>query len=99
METSSTNTKTCIVRLRTTTWSDKKGLHIKRSLTYLRRRCSGLNILEEETEAVGAEQAFKNIINIDQCEDGVYEVIVCNVRHDWETGYPDDWNYKLVQIT
>jgi hypothetical protein len=88
----------CIVRLRTTTWADSKGLHIKRSLTYLRRQCVGFNGLAEDAIAGGAEQAIASITNLNQCQDGIYEAVVCNVSHDWETGYADDWDYKLVPI-
>lgn len=88
----------CIVRLRTTRWSDTRGLHIKRSLTYLRRQCVGLNGLEEDTNVVGASETFTRITNLDQCADGVYEVVVCNVSRDWESGYVDDWRYKLLPI-
>lgn len=88
----------CVVRLRTTAWADSKGLHIKRSLTYLRRQCVGFNMLQEEESAVGAEQAVASITNLDQCKDGIYEVVVCDVSRDWETGYVDGWNYKLVPI-
>lgn len=83
----------CVVRLRTTTWANSKGLHIKRSLTYLRRQCVGFLGLKEDAGAIG------NITNLDQCEDGIYEIIVCNVSYDWESGYVDDWNYKLVPIS
>lgn len=88
----------CVVRLRTTQWSDPKGLHIKRSLTYLRRQCVGVNVLEEDTNAGGASETIASIINLDQCADGVYEAVICNVSHDWESGHVDDWRYKLLPI-
>jgi hypothetical protein len=28
-------------------------------------------------------------------EDGVYEVVICNERRDWESGYIEDWDYRL----
>lgn len=89
----------CIVRLRTTTWGDRKGLYTKRSLTYLRRQCVGFNGLAEYVGAAGAEQAIGSITNLDQCKDGIYEAVVCNVSHDWESGIADDWDYKLVPIS
>lgn len=87
-----------VVRLKTSAWSDGKGIHIKRSLTYLRRQCAGFNGLEEDAMMAGAEQAIKNIINLSDCNDGVYEVVMCNVSKDFETGYADDWDYKLVPV-
>lgn len=88
----------CVVRLRTTMYSDKKGIHIKKSLTFLLRQCEGYNIIEEDSSNVGAEEIFHRIINFDKCEDGIYEVIPCNERHDYETGYIEYYDYKLVNI-
>lgn len=31
--------------------------------------------------------------------DGLSEVVLCKVSHDFETGYGDDWDYKLVPFT
>lgn len=45
----------CVVKLTTTAWADKRGLHIKKSLTYLRRKCTGYNAIEEEVSATGAD--------------------------------------------
>lgn len=89
----------CVVRLRTTTWGDGRGLHTKRSLTYLWRQCVGYNFLQEDAEVVGAEQAVALITNLGQCPDGVYEVVFQNVTRDWETGYVDGWDYKMVPVS
>lgn len=86
----------CVLRLRTTTWGGSTGLHIKRSLTFLRRQCTGYNVLEEDASAVGVRQVIGNITNLAECEDGVYEAVVCDTHYDYETGYVDEWNYKLV---
>lgn len=85
----------CVVRLRTTTWRDKNGLHLKKSLTFLRRQCVGFNILEEDAGSVGAEEVLPKIENLSECNDGIYEAVVCNERRDWETGYVDDYDYRL----
>lgn len=88
-----------IVRLRTTTWADSKGLHIKRSLTYLRRKCVGFNELEEDVSSSGAEQVITSIKNLNQCKDGIYKVVMCGIWRDWETGYIEACNYKLVPVS
>jgi limonene-1,2-epoxide hydrolase len=88
-----------VVRLLTTSWWDGKGLHIKRSLTVLRRRSMGHCQIEEDVSAVGATETAALIENLDDCKDGVYEVVLCNVRRDWETGYIDSWGYKLLPFT
>ena len=86
----------CVVRLRTTMWADKTGLHMKKSLTFLRRKSEGFNLIEEDIGAVGAEQVLSRILNIDECQDGIYEVVTCNESRDYETGYIDCYDYRLV---
>lgn len=88
----------CVVRLSTTIWANSRGLHTKRSLTYLKRQCVGWNGLQDNTNAVGVEQTLRRITNFNECKDGVYEVVVCNISHDWESGHVDDWEHKLVPV-
>ena len=52
----------------------------------------------EDISCIGAEEVLPRIINLDECKDGVYEVTACNISHDFETGYADDWDYKLIAI-
>lgn len=90
----------CIVtvRLTTTYWHNKHGMHSKRSLMYLKRQCRNHNFLDEDADAIGASESWPRIINIDECPDGVYHVIVCNEKRDWETGIVDDYDFKLVAL-
>lgn len=91
-------TGVCAVRLKTTHWSNSKGLYVRRDLTYLKRKCSGFNCLEEDVNAVDAQTTIGNITNLDECEDGVYEVIPCNHQRDRESGNVDSCEYKLVPL-
>lgn len=93
-----TDNSICTVRLKTSYWSDSNGVYTKKSLTYLRRKSQGYNLLKEEVSAVGAEDAVKIIENLYDCEDGIYEVVVCNERRDWEAGYIDQYDFKLVRV-
>lgn len=88
---------TIVVRLTTSSWHDKNGLHQKKSLTYLKRKCAGFNFIDEDCNMVNAGEVFDRIINLDECEDGIYQIITCNESKDWKTGYIDDWDYKLVE--
>ena len=90
------NVSRCTVRVKTTVWADKRGLHTKKSLTFLRRQCEGFNVLAEDASAIGAEEVFPRILNLGEVEDGIYEVVVCNESHDYETGYVDDYDYRLM---
>ena len=88
-----------IVRVRTSTWSDRRGVHVKKSVTFLRKQSSGIGLLDEEISAVGAEDTVAKILNLDACSDGVYRVIVCNQKRDWETGYIDDYDFRLEPLS
>lgn len=88
-----------IVRLETSYWMDKrrKGIHQKRSLLFMKRLSkNSFNILEEDTVNAGAEEIIPRILNLNECEDGLYQVVICNPCYDWETGYIEDYDYKLV---
>lgn len=87
----------CIVRLTTSVWHDGSGVHIKKTLRYLRRQCKGYNILEEDSHNGGADEVTKRITNLDECKDGVYQVITCNEWSSWETPHIiEDYDYKLI---
>lgn len=85
-----------VVRLSTSYYKTKRGYAVRRDLITLKRKSSGHQILDEEVYNIGPEEALCNIINLDSCKDGVYEITVCNVTKDWESGYADDWDLKLV---
>lgn len=86
----------CVVRVSTTAWANTKGVHIKKTLTFLRRQCEGFNILEEDVSAIGTKEVLLRILNLDECKDGIYEVVACNESHDYDTGHVDDYDYMLV---
>lgn len=89
----------CVVRLRTTNWTDDNGIHTKRSLVWMRRQCKGANWFKDDAQGGGALATINRIININECVDGVYEVVACDVSRDWESGLVDDWNYRLIPLT
>ena len=86
----------CVVRLSTSVWSDNRGIHSKRSILYLKKKCVGFNIVKEDVSNIGADFVLKNITNIDECVDGIYQVITCDEQRDFETGYVEDYNYYLI---
>jgi hypothetical protein len=86
----------CIVRVTTNFYSDKRGLHVNKSITFLRRQCKGFNVLETDANECGAEDTIARIINLDSVSDGIYEVVTCNERRDWESGTIDSYDYQLV---
>jgi hypothetical protein len=86
----------CVVRLTTSTWSDERGVYKKQSITYLKRLCFEYNILDEDSKNIGANEVIEKIVNLHECEDGIYKVITCNPSYDWESGYLDDYDYQLI---
>jgi hypothetical protein len=84
-----------VIRLRTSCWSDRRGLHTKRDLTYLKTLSSGHNFLAEDAGCIGANDIFPLITNLDNdLEDGIYEVIIFAYGADSEN--VDYYEYTLV---
>lgn len=88
-----------VVRLRTTYWYDGKSICQKKELTFLRRKCSGFNVVEEDLRDGGAERVFMMIQNLECLEDGVYEIIIIDEHYDWESGILDGYDYRLMPYT
>lgn len=56
----------------------------------------GYDSLHEEVSEMGLEGEYK----LPSLEEGrIYEVLVTDIRRDWETGYADEWTIKLVEVT
>lgn len=87
----------CVVRVATSKWDDARGdLHFEKKISILKRKCTGFNILREDISQIGADGVLDRIENIDECQDGLYQVITCNETRDWEGGYIDDYDYRLI---
>jgi hypothetical protein len=90
----------CVVRVKTSVWADKKGLHTRRDVLYMNRLSSGYNILQEEMSATNdAEYVAHLLLNLNNIEDGLYAVQRTNCSHDFETGYIDSYDFKLVPFS
>jgi hypothetical protein len=88
-----------VVRLRRSYWHDLDGVYQRISIKYLKRHTQGFNLLEDDCKMIGADDAVARIINLDRCEDGIYELVMCNAHTDWETGHVEDWEYRLEPFT
>lgn len=85
-----------VVKLVTTSWHDDRGIHIRRDLNWVKRKSCGNQFLDEDCSMVGADQVWPRIVNLNECKDGIYEVNLCNVQTDWETGHADSYDYRLT---
>jgi len=87
-----------VVRIKTSMWSGDNGLHFKKDLIFMKRKSNGYNILFEDCCCIGCEEVIPRITNFHECDDGLYEVVVCNEERDWESGNIDDYDYKLIGV-
>ena len=85
-----------IVRLTTSVYGDRRGLHQKKSLNYMKRLSKYHNFLEGDVGNIGAGEVLPRIVNLASCADGLYQVTVINETRDYETGYLDDYDYQLI---
>lgn len=88
----------CVIRLRTTAWANRKGVHCTKSLTFLKKQSCGVNVLDDEIEETSAMEAISRIVDLWMHEDGIYEVAIANESKDWETGYIDYYDLVLIPI-
>lgn len=88
-----------VVRLTTTYWTGVNGLSVLKKLTPQKRKSTGYQMLLEDAKMIGDELVVKNIVNLNECKDGLYSVEVVNERTDFETGYVEDYDYKLIPFT
>lgn len=88
-----------VVRLTTSAYLSDRGVHVRKDLAFLKRKCSGFNCIEEDCKMIGATEAIETITNLYSVKDGVYVLMVVNERRDWETGLVEEWEFKLVPFT
>ena len=88
----------CTVRITTSQWSDKRGLSQRRDIRYMQQLSRGFNILQDEAQQVGATEAIQKLLDLHTYEDGLYEITTCNESRDWETGYIDDYDFRLIPV-
>ena len=92
------STNNLFIRLRTDMWYDTNGCYLKKNIRFLRRMSNGNNFLYDDLCNIGANDVVPRIINLDECDDGIYIVTMCDIRRDYETGQIDDYNYTLTLI-
>ena len=85
-----------VVRVVTSSWLSERGVHTRKDLIFLKRKCAGFNLIEEDCKMVGADEALATVRNLNKVKDGVYELVIVNERRDWETGHIEEWEFDLV---
>ena len=85
-----------VVRLRRSFWHDNDGVYQRIGLRYLKRHTEGFNVFDDECHLIGASEVLPKVLNLNQCPDGIYQLVLCNAHRDYETGHVEDWDYRLV---
>ena len=85
-----------IVKLVSSAWSDSRGIHVKRSILYMKRMGDAEELLSEDASMVGADETASRITNLLTVKDGLYSVMIINEHRDWETGHIEDYDFFLV---
>ena len=79
-------------------YSSHNGTHTQYThIRCLRRQCEGFNFFEDDIEIVGLEAVMNSIVNLEECDSGIYEIIFSDVYRD-STGEVDGYSYKLVPL-
>ena len=87
-----------VVRVTTAAWTDKRGVHLKKSINRLIGRSKGYDLIDNFRESDALDEVAL-IVNLNEVTDGVYELAVINEQTNWETGYTEAWEYFLKPIT
>lgn len=92
---------TPIVRVKTNVWHDKKGIHYRKDILFLRRiNKDAYDILKEDSDNIGAHEVFSRITNLNDCNDGLYMVLTTNRPHVvYEHEWVADYDYVLSPYT
>lgn len=86
-----------VIRVTTCYWKSVNGFHSRKDCV-IRKRLSGKahSWLDDEIDGCGVDIFMEHLIGLDTCKDGLYEIVSCNVSRDWETGYIDGCDWKLI---
>lgn len=85
-----------VIRLRTEMYCRGNSAFIKKSLTTLKKKSTGYNLLIDDIGHCDANEVLSRIVNLDECKDGLYILTTTNVSTDYWSGYVDDYDYILL---
>ena len=93
----SSKARICVVRVSTSTWFDGRTLHAEKRFTVMRRKSTTHDLIKEECDMAGSDDALKVLAKTLDMEDGLYE-LKPKYYKDCETGLIDDIDYELVRL-
>lgn len=90
-----------IVKVETSYYKDKKGAVVyQRKIRPLKKKSTqdAMQWMWEDISCGGVDMFIKGIINFHSVDDGIYEMKMVGITHDFETGHVDGWDWKLFKI-
>lgn len=86
-----------VVRLKTNSYqvtrgAERIGFRASKEITILKRKSINYDWIFDIWEDIGG---VFNIINLNDCEDGVYQIVACNFKTDGD-GNIDDYDLELI---
>lgn len=87
-----------VVKVTTEAYQRGDSYLIGKTLRTLKKK-SNYDFLKDECDGCGVFDALARIVNLHKVDDGEYLLVTCNECTDYETGYLDDWDLKLVPYT
>lgn len=85
----------CVVRVQTESYKRGNTYFYGKSLRVIKGKTT-YDLIHEEAQAIGLQDALENILNLNELENGLYEFVIANRCYDVESGYLDDWDWRLV---
>lgn len=70
-----------------------------KSLNFLSSKGLEHDVLQEEIDAMGSQEALLSVKNLNSCDDGLYYLTPKNMSKCPETGIPDIWDWKLEEFS
>jgi hypothetical protein len=86
-----------VIRLSTEYYKRGERFYCSRIISPLARMSKGYRPFSEDVSNIGVQNAMESLVNLSECPDGIYEVVICNESRDWESGIVDDYDLMLVE--
>lgn len=96
-----TKDNVCVVKIKTESFKRGDAYFKGKSLRVLKRKSKGpiLDCFLEDINCTSVDWVMFKIVNFSQVPNGLYQLIIVNEYRDYETGYVEDWNYKLISFS
>lgn len=88
----------CVVRVREECYKRGDSYFLGKSVRVI-KHLSTIDIMRDEVNNIGIDEAMNSITNLHEVSDGLYMVVFTDRTYDFESGAIDGYNLKLVFIS